>query len=302
MNDRVLSALRGLGIEAAPSAVLEQGDAFFALLDEMLVYQDQNGTRRVTLRDLTRIHSDHNGLLRVETPAGTALTASLLGFDPGQVQHFFAQVRDATARAKNLPAAPLPAPGGHKTFGGRSKSVAPPPPAPAPSSTVVIGAAPETPQRKETPGERLAVPSAPSAPAAEPAPKVPQSAAEAGSAPVPAPAAVPAEAAPATRVASAEAESILAGLAARANAVSGLVSRLQLLAVVLGLAAVGLAFFQYRAGAGLNGLWTLIAGGVGCIALLAFADVTRLLVSLARAVAESRMVDAAGSRSDDRGA
>ncbi|WP_272977052.1 hypothetical protein [Deinococcus geothermalis] len=299
MNDRVLSALRGLGIEAAPSAVLEQGDAFFALLDEMLVYQDQNGTRRVTLRDLTRIHSDHNGLLRVETPAGTALTASLLGFDPGQVQHFFAQVRDATARAKNLPAAPLPAPGGHKTFGGRSKSVAPPPPAPAPSSTVVIGAAPETPQRKETPGERLAVPSAPSV---EPAPKVPQSAAEAGSAPVPAPAAVPAEAAPATRVASAEAESILAGLAARANAVSGLVSRLQLLAVVLGLAAVGLAFFQYRAGAGLNGLWTLIAGGVGCIALLAFADVTRLLVSLARAVAESRMVDAAGSRSDDRGA
>ncbi|MEW5935789.1 MAG: hypothetical protein AB1816_19585 [Bacillota bacterium] len=122
---------------------------------------------------------------------------------------------------------------------------------------------------------------------------------EAAAPPLPTPAAVPAEAAPATRVAAAEAGSILAGLAARANAVSGLVSRLQVLAVVLGLAAIGLAFFQYRAGAGLGGLWTLIAGGVGCIALLAFADVTRLLVSLARAVAEGRAADATGDRSDD---
>lgn len=317
MNDRVLSALRGLGIGEAPSAVLERDDAFFALLGDILVYQDQNGTRRVTLRDLTRIHSDQNGLLRVETPAGTALTASLLGFDPAQVQHFFAQVRDATARAKNLPTAPLPAPGGHKTFGSVPQSVTPPP---APTSTVVIGAAPETPRPRETKEERPGVPSPepPTAPKTEAVRGVRAVASapsggtasvssvstdmptgEAAAPPLPTPAAVPAEAAPATRVAAAEAGSILAGLAARANAVSGLVSRLQVLAVVLGLAAIGLAFFQYRAGAGLGGLWTLIAGGVGCIALLAFADVTRLLVSLARAVAEGRAADATGDRSDD---
>ncbi|WP_029484652.1 hypothetical protein [Deinococcus marmoris] len=96
---------------------LEREDALFVLTDDMLVYQDGGGTRRVTLRDLTRIHSDQAGLLRVETPAGTALTASLLGFDVGQVQSFFKGVRSATARAKDLPDSPTPALGGAKTFG-----------------------------------------------------------------------------------------------------------------------------------------------------------------------------------------
>lgn len=136
MTERVITALRGLGIEASPLAVLEGEEAFFALLGDLLIYQDGQGTRRVTLRDLTRIRSDADGLLRVETPAGTALTASLLGFEPSQVQGFFAEVRDATARAKNLPPAPLPTAGGFKTFGSApaASAAAPtPPPVPTPS-------------------------------------------------------------------------------------------------------------------------------------------------------------------------
>ncbi|EYB68388.1 hypothetical protein DEIPH_ctg025orf0278 [Deinococcus phoenicis] len=337
MTERVLAALKGLGIGTPPTAVLERGEAFFALLGEMLVYQDQNGTRRVTLRDLTRIHSDQEGLLRVETPAGTALTASLVGFDPAQVQGFFAQVRDATAKAKNLPSAPLPVPGGHKTFGSMPRTGTPPggpsrspgaaasdPPSPG-TTTVVLGADPaptqETPVKK-APEERPAAASAqntsartpaisprpgtvrevrgtpgvpspqpgsptpartPASTAPEPETQPPLTAPSTASGPA---VSVPAEPAPATRVAAAGTESLLAGLAVRAGAVSGLVSRLQLLGVVLGLAAVGLAVFQFLGGAPLNGLWTLIAGGVGCIALLAFADVTRLIVALARAVAD----------------
>lgn len=292
MTDRVHKALQGLGIEASPIAVLEREDAFFALLPDMLVYQDGQGTRRVTLRDLTRIHSDPQGALRVETPAGTALTASLLGFDPGQVQAFFAQVRDATARAKHLPAAPLPTPGGFKTFGSAPKPALGTNRVPAPAAT-------DTPHVKEirsgppappvpTPPKRETVREVrPSQDTAAPA-AVTGSPAPATVVATPAPPATPPAptAAPASRVASAEAGSVLAALAARANAVSGLVSRLQLLGVVLGLAAVGLAAFQFLDGALLGGMWTLIAGGVSCIALLAFADVTRLIVSLARAVAE----------------
>ncbi|GAA5532878.1 hypothetical protein [Deinococcus aluminii] len=323
MNDRVLSALRGLGIGAAPLALLEREGAFFALLEGMLVYQDQNGTRRVTLRDLTRIHSDPDGLLRVETPAGTALTASLLGFDAGQVQAFFSQVRDATARAKNLPTGPLPTPGGHKTFGSVPKPVMPPAPSPGTTTTVILGASPEAapiqePTVQESPGqerkeEQTAAPvSAPApagpqaikpgtvrevrggqtSPAQDSVPAAPGGTKASGTnvltkaEPKPPATPSPADSTPA-RVASAAAQSVVAGLEARASAVSGLVSRLQLLGVVLGLAAVGLAVFQFLGGTPLLGLWTLIAGGVGCIALLAFADVTRLLVALARAVAEA---------------
>ncbi|GAA5511632.1 hypothetical protein Dcar01_00344 [Deinococcus carri] len=351
MNDRVQTALRGLGIGTTPVAVLEQGEAFFALLEDLLVYQDQNGTRRVTLRDLTRIHSDQNGLLRVETPAGTALTASLLGYDPAQVQAFFAQVRDATARAKNLPAAPLPTPGGHKTFGSVPKSspqsapapavssgtATPTPPAPTPAaSTVVLGAVPgtvsedrkEPVKREERPvtptpspvqDKTAATPRpgtvqevrgqpAPAPVTAPPAAQTPATQTPATQTPAvatPAPTPVPSK--PAVRAAAAGAESLLPALATRANAVGGLVGRLQLLAVVLGLAAVGLAVFQYLDGARLGGMWTLIAGGVGCIALLAFADVTRLLVSLARAVAEggrgtSPADRTQGNGTDDAGA
>lgn len=274
MSERVQSALRGLGVEGTPLATLEKADALFVLLEGLLIYQDAGGTRRVTLRDLNRIHSDGDGLLRVETPAGTALTASLLGFDPAEVQVFFPQVRDATARAKNLPAAPLPSAGGFKTFG------ATPAPTPAPSTgdrgqenrrvtTVTAAPSPVTP--------------APTAPPPRPEVKQADAPAATGS---PKPAdqeAPPVEEAPVKPAATLAA---LPMLAERANAVHALVGRLRVLAVVLGLAAVGLAVVQYLGDQAFQGLWTLIAGGVGSVALFIFADVTRLIVTLARAVAE----------------
>ncbi|CAM4228180.1 hypothetical protein [Deinococcus marmoris] len=116
-SERAQTALKTSGINSVSLMSLEREDALFVLTGDMLVYQDGGGTRRVTLRDLTRIHSDQAGLLRVETPAGTALTASLLGFDVAQVQTFFKGVRSATARAKDLPDSPTPTPGGAKTFG-----------------------------------------------------------------------------------------------------------------------------------------------------------------------------------------
>lgn len=325
MNDRVQSALRSLGIEGTPVAALEREDAFFALLHDLLVYQDDQGTRRVTLRDLTRIHSDQGGLLRVETPAGTALTASLLGFDPARVQPFFAQVRDATARAKNLPTAPLPTPGGLKTFGSALKPA-------APQSAAPVSAAPPEPAEKPTPRpesvESKAEPEKPAptvwagmpparpAASTEPRPET-RVVAVTTSSRTPAPgAAVEAQKSPA-RPAPAASDTkqndtkqkpltvparpvdLLPALAERANAVHRLVSRLRLLAVVLGLAAVGLAAVQYLEGAPLQGLWTLIAGGVGSVALLIFADVTRLIVALARAVAEGRGAEAGAVARND---
>ncbi|WP_428194323.1 hypothetical protein [Deinococcus saxicola] len=116
-SERAQTALKTSGITAVSLMSLEREDALFVLTGDLLVYQDGGGTRRVTLRDLTRIHSDQAGLLRVETPAGTALTASLLGFDVAQVQTFFKGVRSATARAKDLPDSPTPTPDGAKTFG-----------------------------------------------------------------------------------------------------------------------------------------------------------------------------------------
>ena len=97
---RIGPTLEELGITSKPEATLSREDAFFVLVDDLLIYRDARILRRVSLRDLTRIHSDDSGTLRVETPAGTALSASLLGFDPDEVQPFFLRVRDATAYAK----------------------------------------------------------------------------------------------------------------------------------------------------------------------------------------------------------
>lgn len=96
----IRSTLEELGISSKPEALLVRDDAFFALVDDLLIYRDAGTRCRIHLRDLTRIHSDDTGLLRIETPAGTALTASLLGFEPDEVQPFFLRVRDATAYAK----------------------------------------------------------------------------------------------------------------------------------------------------------------------------------------------------------
>lgn len=103
--------LAELGLKGPALAALEGPSGLFALSAEELVYSGERGTRRVHLRDLARIHSDAEGILRVETPAGVALRASLLGFEPGEVQHFFEQVQAVTARAKAT-GAPRPAPPG----------------------------------------------------------------------------------------------------------------------------------------------------------------------------------------------
>ena len=68
----------------------------------------------------------------------------------------------------------------------------------------------------------------------------------------------------------------------RADSVGTLARTVGLLAVVLGLAALGLAFFQWSGNAGLSALWTLLTGGVGTVALLDFAEALRLLSALAR--------------------
>ncbi|MDB5044934.1 MAG: hypothetical protein JWQ08_984 [Deinococcus sp.] len=396
MTDRAQTALKATGMDEAPVASLERDDALFVLTARTLLFQDSGGTRRVTLRDLTRIHSDQEGTLRVETPAGTALTASLLGFDAARVQAFFAQVRDTTARAKQEATSPLPT-GAEKTFGtpsAPSSSAAPaqatsasqpsasqPPATPAGASavagvpvatssvsvparpapipeptravpTIVIGDSSEEAGAEEARVEEAGADAPASRPVARtitappsltksaptpasasaPVAPAPVSAAAQSSAPVsppvvisssgfspsntrppaaPAPVAVTPVtlpttapvAAPATRSqpptpASAAPSSLpvaiktlptrtsspsLAGLSAQADTVEALVSRLRILGVVLGVAAIALAFFLFKADQPLTGLWTLIAGGVGAIALLAVADLARLLVAIARA-------------------
>ncbi|GGL70356.1 hypothetical protein GCM10010840_05540 [Deinococcus aerolatus] len=404
-SERARTALKASGIDGAPLMSLEREDALFVLTDDMLVYQDGGGTRRVTLRDLTRIHSDQAGLLRVETPAGTALTASLLGFDVAQVQSFFKGVRSATARAKDLPDSPTPTLGGAKTFGtapaagsaaAASPAQASPPPTagsgatsgqpardqpagadagartpvpevdgmPEASSTSAAGAAPSprtvvigeaAPQPNGTPAPETRSPEprkgggnaenpvvissssfsphvskpglgaggvASGGAAARPEPARPDlrkpqpsaaapamtrahAAATPAEVPTPpamrAPAALggnsapapvdpsdappsPAEATPDTppvtalsRVAAATA------LARQSGTVEALAGRLRMLGAVLFVGALALAFFQFTGDQALAGLWTLLAGGVGAIALLALGELSALLALLARA-------------------
>lgn len=367
---RAVNALKAVGLPDAPLASLEREDALFVLTPGTLLYEGEGGTRRVTLRDLTRIHSDQEGLLRVETPAGTALTASLLGFDPEGVQAFFARVRDVTAQVKSQPAptptppqpsAPALAPLGAKTFAPRPQPQATPTPAPTPLAAVPaqeaapdLGlkaaqpmsqsqgsvdqgkpeqdaphvpsnpvppmpprmsdqragapavqeaapaqkqeqrpAAPPAPTRSSVPYATpptativartgAARPVSPVTPAPQPAPEAPVL--ETRGLETPEVNAAPAEpheqvdALPA-RLAQAAATS---ALAVQSEVVASLVSRLRVLGGVLFVAAVALAFFQYQAGTPLSGLWTLIAGGVGGVALLALSDIARLLVGVAR--------------------
>ncbi len=138
MDERLLTRLRESGQDGDITATLEHGDAAFALSAAQLGYVDAAGARSVALRDINRIHSDRDGVLRVETPAGTAITASLLGFDPAGVQGFFNEVRVATNAARSLPQAPLPKPaqnGPWKTGWGSA-------PAPAPAPQVAPTEAP----------------------------------------------------------------------------------------------------------------------------------------------------------------
>lgn len=318
-SDRAAQTLRDLGLTDAPLSALEREDALFVLTPDTLLYQDAGGTRRVTLRDLTRIHSDQEGTLRVETPAGTALTASLLGFDPGAVQTFFGGVRDATARAKEQPTSPLPRAGAAKTFA--------PAPTPTPAATPAPGPAAETkrPESRPAPAPEPQVIQSPvhAEPAPTPAPVQPPAPAPAThERPAPTPVVIsssafsptrpepkgpeprgpeltktqdprpaPAPSAPVTTPAPPVPAPALRGsagaaatLARQTDLASGLPGRLRVLGAVLFVGAVVLAIFQFTGGERLAGLWTLLAGGVGTIALVSLADIARLLVSLARAL------------------
>lgn len=384
MSERIDKLMQAAGLKETVLNSLERGDSIFVLTDQTLLFQDGGGTRRVTLRDLKRIHSDQDGLLRVETPAGTALTANLLGFDPAAVQSFFAQVRDATARAKQQPlatdsgpVASSPAPETSNVNAQKAVPVSPavtpaptPPAAPAANNPPGQPTAEPSAGAKWTGSERSApAPAAPSAPfpSAPPArlivspvqpvsPTALNAAATApaagnglSTAPTPAPAPAPATAAPAApswkpqeapvtvkpvvkavrtptvitdpevlsrpeaapqadkphvetapvqpeppaaRRVNGTAAGSLASLAAVAGGVSAWVGALKAMSLVMLLATFGMAYFQYDKGQGINGFWTLIAGGMGAVALWALSDLVKLLVALAQAVsAEGGVMD-----------
>lgn len=318
MNERAEQLIRAAGLQEAQIASLERGDSIFALTPQTLLYQDAAGTRRVTLRDLTRIHSDQDGLLRVETPAGTALSASLLGYDPTAVQGFFSQVRDATARAKQGQAAPAPAP--------VAPAPAPEPKRAEPPAETVMAPAPAT--REPTAPKPIPVfkPAPPTVAPPAPAPTAPAPSSPAPTPPAPAPAPTPVsapqpkevKAAPAKGKKAASAEELpslvtpvaipegaksqaghgqaasapaggsvgglLAGLAGRASQASAWVGRLRFLSVLMLIAALALAYLQFTGGQGLSGVWVLIAGGMSAVGLYALADITKLLVTMAQAM------------------
>ena len=449
MNDRILDALVAAGMDTSPLSLLDHASAqtstFFALYDQELVYLEGAKSSRVALRDVTRIHSDREGMLRVETSARTAVTASLLGYDPGRVQTFFQQVRDVTARAKELPVVPLSskpadsAPGAALPGSGLAGSglagfskpdldkpapslpdsglsnssmpgvsaytpasdpvtVAPASPVviapvaqpasnqanpvrPAPAQPASVWPAPvqlapvqsaalqmPTPAQdavgENAPGATFTAPSTSASGvssavlAASGPPPTPTVAAPGAAlmpagvirAAIPRPEPViissmpPVSALPAfqeragernrqairaeapasqsngqptgtqptkTQVPDARAPDARAAdlpsaahtqgplvsvtaasagqdanlrseLLHRADSVGALARTVGLLAVVLGLAALGLAFFQWNAGTSLSAIWTLLTGGVGTVALLAFAEALRLLSALAR--------------------
>ncbi|ADV68227.1 hypothetical protein [Deinococcus maricopensis] len=291
MNERMTAVLREAGFDGGGvRATLDHPDAFFALTDRELAYHDAGGLRRVNLPDVTRIHSDRDGVLRVETANGTALTASLLGFVPAQVQSFFQEVRDVTARAKNQPAPPNTAP---KPFvapaAAPAPRTAPTPapvaPAPAPAATTVT-VSPSVREVRAAPEPATATPDRtpePVSPAPDPAPSAPRpivissTPVTSSADDVNAPRAGGTVATPGIAAALASGE-----LAQAASSAEGYVGAIRALAVVLGLAALGVAFMQWRNDQALAALWVLASGGVAAIALLMLASVTRLLVAVAR--------------------
>ncbi|WP_424951220.1 hypothetical protein [Deinococcus sp.] len=429
MNDRIYQALSAAGLSTSPLSLLDHAStyasAFFALYDGELLYHEGGKNTQVPLRDVTRIHSDREGVLRVETSERTAVTASLVGYDPGRVQAFFQQVRDVTARAKELPVLPLkgaktgPAgalnagtlpgtslPGstvpnagmasagidsaetastGTASTGTGSSGTGMPglsayTPALAPTAPLVIAptqaapasglmatptpnrppevplndagpGTPTSPESPASPGPAPAVTAAPTTPATlspvterAPAPR-PEPVVISSMPPVSDPPAFQERAGERSRQASRAATLAAEPLAAaavspastfsqgahtqgplvsvpgmgkdsiggsgmggystgeytaadegqlpsdellrRADGVQTLARTVGLLAVVLGLAAVALAYFQWQGtGTSTNGtlsaIWTLLAGGVGAVALLAFAEALRLLAALAR--------------------
>ncbi|GHF88592.1 hypothetical protein GCM10017782_27250 [Deinococcus ficus] len=364
VSQRAAGVLRAVGLTESPVSALEREDALFVLTPDTLLYQDAGGTRRVTLRDLTRIHSDAEGTLRVETPAGTALSASLVGFDPARLQGFFNEVRDVTRRAKEAAAPgaspaqaapqraapPAAAPLTQERTVPRPAPVAPQPTtsAPARPEPIVLGDDPAPTEAGSTPPPRpLHQPRYVPGPAAAVTPVTPRPEAEetddladlapTPTRPAPTPAAPPASAqAPLREVTVVRTEPVVsrpatpgetarsllspaaapspavvppqpdlapvvgndlpapapapavratvACLGGQAELVAGWAGRLRVLGGVMFVATLALAVVQFTQGAPLAGLWTAIAGGIAGIALLAVADLARLLAGLARAL------------------
>ncbi len=164
MSQRVEAVLNASGLRGPALASLEGGSGLFALTEEHLIFHDSHGTRRVTLRDLARIHSDAEGTLRVETPAGVAMSASLIGFDGDAVQQFFGQVRDVTARIKSLTPPPLtPAPS------APSRPAPRPAPAQAAAAHTTAAPAPPEPSRSAAPAHSVGPVPSVGFPSADPA-------------------------------------------------------------------------------------------------------------------------------------
>lgn len=286
MSEQVQAALQALGYQDTPLASLEQDNAFFVLLPNTLIYQDTSGRREVKLSELSRIHSDDHGILRVDTASGTAIAASLVGYEPGEVQQFFAQVREGTLRHKQQQVTPLPSDSPSKTF---APKLSPKLSAPGDAASAPFPAAPR-------PSAPISVPR-PAAPAPVPAPSVPAPEPrlqEAESTPFP----VTAPAAPEPAIAeplpvesserplpSREPASVAPStstLDAQAEAVAALSGRLKLLGGILGLAALAFAIILFMQHQGISAMWTLIAGGVGAVALMLLGDIAALLAAMAR--------------------
>lgn len=365
MSARTDAMLKASGHTGPVLSTLESDDAAFVLTTDTLLFQHLGGVRRVTLRDLTRIHSDQDGLLHIETPAGTALTANLLGFEAADVQSFFTKVKEETARAKNAvastptPEATAPTAAVARAFDAgasaptpaapASSPVAPTipqpqsqqpmqPPAPAPSQPVVntaetgpkigwtTGAERKPPQTQPQPqpqpqsmgqpglqpiaqaGHTAATPpTPPTAPTSPPPPPQPSIPAKPTAQPTPPPPTQPptqpaqpksaqtvqtqAPLPPISQsghkgaaVAPTISTAVLSHLTTEAKTADRAAGRLRILAIVLFIAALALAGTLIFSGQAFNGLWILIAGGVGGVALLTVIDIIRLLVAIAQAL------------------
>ena len=281
MSDQALHTLRAAGFNVRPTATLDRDGALFALTEDTLIYLDDRSQREVNLRDVTRIHSDRDGVLRVETNQGTAITAPLVGFEVPRVQHFFAEVRHATARAKTLPTPPsVTAASPWKTSFGMDQEAA------QTSTTTVVRPLSTTPASAPEPQSPASAPVTTNARTADPAAFTEPHLTAPMTAPVPEPTA-------------AQSEPIRISTAARrdepatepppppASAGQGSAPQLarfaptlRLLAILMGITGLGVGTLTWQAGAPLSGLWTIGVGSVGAFALYVFSEVVRAISHL----------------------
>lgn len=313
MSERALTLLRSASLNEPLVNSLEREDSLFVLTPHTLLYQDEMGARRVTLRDLTRIHSDQDGLLKIETPAGVAISASLLGFDVAAVQSFFSEVRNYTSQAKQTPAPAVapPAPttiptqpnevtSNHAALKVQPAPVTPTPPQSAPSQAappqpvpvpvanpVAVTVAKTVPQPQDK--TQVAQASSQTQPSLVTPVIIPESSANKNST-----GSSQSQKAPSKKKSSssnqesdpvAKSANIAATgeLGERGEQLGAWVGRLRFMSLVVLVAALGLAFIQFSHQQGLNALWVVIAGGVGAVTLYALTDLIDVVARLAKA-------------------